>query len=454
MINFLRQFKVNVRIWSLTALFFFTIGITVWQFSTLVTELNEGNVSASEAEAHQTVVYIMILILCAVVVGAAIAIVNSVMGPLRRLQDELRALSEGKYDQPVTDRDHGDGIAAMARAAEFLRENALETQRLRDEAEATREKLVEEEKAAVAAKMAEEERRTAEERAKIEHGMAERQQMQQELAVSFEDDISAVIQSLSSSVADLQLASETVTDAIQQTGMEISAASSATDATSQDMISVAEATEGLSGAIGEIRTQVESANTTTQNALQVAETAEGRVSSLAGASDRIAQVITLINDIAEQTNLLALNATIEAARAGDAGKGFAVVASEVKSLANQTAKATQEIEEQVNAMQHATKETVASVDDIRKAISQVSEISGMIAAAVVEQEASTGEISRSVQNASQGTANLGQNVAQVQQMSQKSAGAADTVNNAAGGLTEQAGVLEDAVNKFLARLRA
>ena len=155
-----------------------------------------------------------------------------------------------------------------------------------------------------------------------------------------------------------------------------------------------------------------------------------------------------------QTNLLALNATIEAARAGEAGKGFAVVANEVKSLANQTARATQEIEEQVAAMQSATKETVDGVNEIHRTINQVSEISGMIAAAVVEQEASTGEIGRSVQNASQGTANLGQNVGRVQEMAHKSAGAANVVNESTGGLTDQASILEDSVNRFLKRLRS
>lgn len=454
MIAFLRNFKVNVRIWALTILSLLGTLFIVWQFSSLVQELNEGVVSAREAEAHQTEVYIYTGILFVFVLGFSVSIIASVMGPLRRLQQELGALSEGKYDKPVTDMDHGDGIAAMARAAEFLRQNSLETERLREEAEEARKAREEQQKREAAEKMQAEQERLDAEKAQADQAAAERKRMQGELANTFEQEISGVIQSLSGSVAELQMASDTMSEAIEQTGLEVSSAAAATDATSQDMVSVAEATEGLTGAIGEIRTQVESANGTSMKAMDVAKEAETRVGSLAAASDRIAEVITLINEIAEQTNLLALNATIEAARAGDAGKGFAVVASEVKSLANQTAKATQEIEDQVNAMQAATNDTVQSVNSIRDAIKQVSEISGMIAAAVVEQEASTGEISRSVQNASQGTANLGQNVGRVQEVAERSAGASSTVGQAAGGLAEQADVLEQAVNNFLTRVRS
>jgi len=453
MINFLRNFKVNVRIWTLTGLAFFGMLLIVEEFSSLVAELQAGNVTAAVFEDHLTTVYIVTVVLFVLILTLSWFITASIMKPLRQLQAELTDLSEGKYNKPVTDMDHADGIAAMARAAEFLRKNSLETEQLRSEAEKARETRLAEEREFERQQIEQENLKRENEMAQQQQLADERQQMQAELASSFENEVSGVIQSLSSSVAELQMAADTMTEAIEETSHEANAATNATDATGQDMVSVAEATEGLTDAIGEIRTQVEQANTITTTAMDVAKDAESRVGSLSTASDRISEVVNLINDIAEQTNLLALNATIEAARAGDAGKGFAVVASEVKSLANQTAKATQEIEQQVNAMQSATKGTVTAVNSIHKTINQVSEISGMIAAAVVEQEASTGEISRSVQNASQSTANLGQNVRRVQEMAYKSSGAAETVNGSSGGLTEQTSVLEQAVNSFLARMR-
>jgi len=440
MINFLRNFKVNQRIIALTLLSLLGMGIIFWELTTLV-------------ETVSTKIYVITGSLVLVIFLFSWAITASIMGPLRRLQEELTELSKGNYDKPVTDRDHADGIAAMARAAEFLRENSLETERLRVEAEEQRSAREAEERANEQRKIEEEARAHEADLAARQQAEEERRQMQNELAAAFENEVSGVIQSLSGSVAELQMAADTMSEAIEETTREVAAAAAATDATSQDMHSVADATEGLTGAIGEIRTQVEQANSITTNAMDVAKDAEGKVQSLSGASDRISEVIHLINDIAEQTNLLALNATIEAARAGEAGKGFAVVASEVKSLANQTARATQEIEEQVNAMQDATRGTVDAVGSIHKTINQVSEISGMIAAAVVEQEASTGEIGRSVSNASQGTANLSHNVGRVQEMSEKSAGAAKVVSESSGGLTEQASVLEQSVNNFLARVR-
>jgi methyl-accepting chemotaxis protein len=430
MISFLRNFRVSQRVWALTVFAIFGVIAASFFHNLFITG-----------------------IIIATMIGFAFFITESVMKPLRRLQDELGSVAKGNYDQLVTDLEHADGIAAMARAVEGLRLNALKNANLQKEAEEARLAQLASEREAIEQKQAEEEAQRMFEEKRREEAAVDRQNFQNELATSFENEISGVIQSLSGAVAELQMASETMSDAVDQTGLEVVSAASATDQTGSNMIAVTEATEGLTGAIGEIRTQVEQANTITTTALTTANEARDRVNSLEGASSRIAEVVHLINDIAEQTNLLALNATIEAARAGEAGKGFAVVASEVKNLANQTANATQEIEEQVQAMQQATNETVTAVNSIGKTIDQVSEISSMIAAAVVEQEASTGEIGRSVQNASEGTSNLGQSIGQVQQMADRTKGAASVVGKSSDSLTEQTSFLEESVYRFLGRMR-
>ncbi len=438
MINFLRNFKVSQRVWGLTALAI--IGII------LVTLLHEFNLSF-------TVIYILTALVAVSIVIVAYFIKSSVMGPLHRLQADLKAIADGDFSHSVSDLAHADGIATMARAVETLRENALKNQELQERAEEARlEKIAMEEEEARQEREFKE-ARLREEQEQMAASANERQEFQNDLANSFEGEISGVIQSLSGAVAELQLASETMGDVVDQTGLEVKSAATATDHTSDNMRAVADATDGLTGAIGEIRNQVEQANTITTTAQQTADDARDRVSSLEGASNRIAEVVHLINDIAEQTNLLALNATIEAARAGEAGKGFAVVASEVKSLANQTANATSEIEQQVQAMQSATKETVDAVNGIGQTINQVSEISSMIAAAVVEQEASTGEIGRSVQDASEGTSNLAQNISEVQDMSERTRGASEVVSRSSDSLTEQTSFLEESVYRFLNRMR-
>jgi len=210
----------------------------------------------------------------------------------------------------------------------------------------------------------------------------------------------------------------------------------------------------LSSSIEEISRQVAHSATIAANAMSEAERTNSMVESLSEAAGKIGQVVNLINAIASQTNLLALNATIEAARAGEAGKGFAVVANEVKSLANQTAKATNEIGTQIGAVQAATRDAVGAITDIARTIGQINEIAGSIAAAVEEQGAATQEIARNVQQAAMGTQEVTGTIARVSAAAFETGNTAREVLSAAASLAQNSGVLEHQVDQFVADIRA
>ena len=218
---------------------------------------------------------------------------------------------------------------------------------------------------------------------------------------------------------------------------------------------VAAATEEMSSSVGEIGRQVSASRPRSPSARSVeAEKTNAEVQGLAEAASKIGEVVNLISDIAEQTNLLALNATIEAARAGEAGKGFAVVASEVKTLASQTAKATEEIAAQIGAIQGAVGGSVEAIKGIGKTIAEISEIATTIASAVEEQGAATQEISRNVQEAAQGTSEVTENISGVNQAAGETGAAAGQVLSAAQELSRQSETLRTEVERFLIDVKA
>jgi methyl-accepting chemotaxis protein len=233
----------------------------------------------------------------------------------------------------------------------------------------------------------------------------------------------------------------------------LAAASGANQATA-NVQTVAAASEELSTSITEIGRQVTQASTVSRKAADEGERTNKTVSGLSESAQRIGEVVALINDIASQTNLLALNATIEAARAGEAGKGFAVVASEVKSLANQTAKATDDIRAQVAAIQAETRSAVDAIQGISKTILEVNEISSSIATAVEEQTAATQEITRNVQEAASGTQEVSRNMGSVTEAVEQAGSTASQVLSAADRLAKQASTLRTEVDHFLETIRA
>ncbi|AZI37872.1 putative methyl-accepting chemotaxis protein [Caenibius tardaugens NBRC 16725] len=274
------------------------------------------------------------------------------------------------------------------------------------------------------------------------------------LAAGFESSVKGVVDSVAASAQTMQGSADALARIVDETHRQTVAVSTATEQASINVQSVANAADELSAASAEIGEQAARSAQTARQAVEEADATRGTVDRLAQAARRIGDIVALIRDIADKTNLLALNATIEAARAGDAGKGFAVVASEVKSLATQTALATEEISTQILDIQDATGQSVDAIQSIGRTIDNINAISGAIAAAIQQQTSATAEISRNVQQAATGTTEISSSIVRVTQSATDTGQTAERVLAASGSLTEQAMTLRSVVDAFLATLRS
>jgi methyl-accepting chemotaxis protein len=304
-------------------------------------------------------------------------------------------------------------------------------------------------KQALIAKKAADEAAAVDAEAKIERG-----RRVDGITRDFESMIGEIVATVSSASTQLEASAGTLTSTAERARELTTVVAAASEEASTNVQSVASATEELTTSVNEISRQVQESARMAGDAVNQARATNDRVSELSKAASRIGDVVELINTIAGQTNLLALNATIEAARAGEAGRGFAVVASEVKALAEQTAKATGEIGQQITGIQAATQDSVNAIKEISGTIEKLSEISSTIAAAVEEQGAATQEISRNVQQAAQGTQQVSSNITDVQRGASETGSASSQVLSAAQSLSGDSNRLKLEVGKFLNSVRA
>jgi methyl-accepting chemotaxis protein len=365
---------------------------------------------------------------CGLVLGVLLAFgfAYSLSKPISALARSMLELADGNFEVVLPGLRRKDEVGHVARAVERFK--ALAAQKAREEAEA---------------KMAQDQAITSQRKSDM-HSVAD----------GFEAVVGQIVKAVSSTSTELESSANALTGTAERAREQTNAVAKASEDASSNVQSVASATEQLSSSVNEISRQVQESARMANDAVSQARSTTERVGELSQAATRIGDVVELINAIAGQTNLLALNATIEAARAGEAGRGFAVVASEVKALAEQTAKATGEIGQQVAGIQAATQDSVTAIKQIHVTIERLSEVSSTIAAAVEEQGAATREISRNVQQAALGTHEVSSNITDVQRGASETGSASSQVLLAAQSLSSESKRLKLEVEKFLDSVRA
>ena len=363
-------------------------------------------------------------LILAVAALASWGVVRSVARPLRGLTATMTRLAQGDLAVTVEGRDRGDEVGAMARALDVFRDHAEANHRLEAEA-----------------------------RAAAQTAAGERRQALAALADRFEAAVMGLVTGVSSQAAEMEQTGQTMSAGAHDVQSQAAAAAAAAEQTTANVQTVAAAADQLSASVAEIGRQVAEAARASTSASEATARTNRMVEGLAAAASKIGEVVGLITDIAAQTNLLALNATIEAARAGEAGKGFAVVAGEVKSLANQTARATEEISSQIGTVQGETLRAVEAIRAIATVIEQVRQISAGIASAVEQQDAATREIARNVQQAAEGTRQVSDTIAGISHATEQTESGWSRMLSMSGVLAENSATLRGEVDRFLGGIR-
>ena len=368
---------------------------------------------------------IAILGIAAIAGSIAWTIGRSISRPLAQLGARMQELAKGRLDGEIPGIGRGDEIGAMAATVQIFKDNAVRIRGL------------EQKEAEVQARAA-----------------AERRAAMENITGDFERSVTGIVRSVSTAAAGMQTTAQSMTTTASDASARAATVGAASQRSSDNVGTVASAAEELSRSVTEISRQVARSSEIASKAVSDAERTNATVGALSTGAEKIGEVVKLIHSIAAQTNLLALNATIEAARAGDSGRGFAVVASEVKALANQTAKATEEISSQVAAMQASTSEAVASIGGITETISQMSEITVSISTAVEQQGGATREIAKNIQSVAAGSNEISTHIGGVTTAAAATGKAASEVLANARELDTQSGMLRSAVDEFLVKVRA
>jgi methyl-accepting chemotaxis protein len=357
--------------------------------------------------------------------GIAWLIGRSISRPLGQLGARMRGLADGALDADIPGIERGDEVGAMAATVQIFKDNALRIRGLESIEAETQQRVA-----------------------------AERRATMENIANDFERSVKGIVSSVATAAAGMQTTAQSMTATASDASARAATVGAASDSASNNVGTVAAAAEELSSSVAEISRQVTQSSRIAAQAVGDAGRTNAIVQVLSTGAEKIGEVVKLIHSIAAQTNLLALNATIEAARAGESGRGFAVVASEVKALANQTAKATEEIAAQVAAMQSSTSEAVLSIGGITETIAQMSEITTSIAASVEQQGEATREIARNIQSAADGSSEISAHIGGVTTAAAATGLAASDVLSNARELDNQSGMLRHAVDEFLAKVRA
>jgi len=401
----------------------YVVGFAPWNW-VIGTGVYIDDVNAQTwASTRRSLIAAGLILLFALAVSILVA--RSITGPLRHMTVAMNDLASGNLAVEVPGVGRGDEVGEMAKAVEIFKGNAIARQALE-----------------------------AEQREAATRAASGRKADMNKMANDFEAAVGLIVEAVSSASSQLEVSAGTLTTTAERAQQLTATVAAASEEASSNVQSVASATEEMASSVNEISRQVQASARMAVDAVGQARVTNDRVSELSKAASRIGDVVELINTIAGQTNLLALNATIEAARAGEAGRGFAVVASEVKALAEQTAKATGEISQQITGIQGATQESVNAIKEISGTIERLAEISSTIASAVEEQGTATKEISRNVQQAAQGTQQVSSNITDVQRGAGETGAASSQVLSAAQSLSGDSHRLKLEVGKFLDSVRA